>query len=220
MADGGLSHTSAVYTSATQITSSPAIVIAASGPVIAFGAADGNLYAVNGSEGSGEVVWSHTSGGSVVTSKPCSNGQYVAYGSVRRRAGLSAALRCRVARLTAHCHGQTSEQVYVLDAASGQQLAEVDVGGSVSASPAVTAQGWVVVGDASGVVWSLGGTSSDFLTWRLALGGVGLAVVVAMCCLVYCCCFRKRKRKPHQSGLLVRAGGSEGCGDGARVCGV
>ena len=47
----------------------------------------------------------------------------------------------------------------MLDAATGAQLVQVDVGGSVVASPAVTSEGWVVIGDTSGILWCIGGES-------------------------------------------------------------
>ena len=75
-----LASVSALYAASRELTTGPGIVMPG---VLAFGAADGMLHAVNVTTTPASVVWSHLSGGSTVASKPVSNGVHVAYGSVR-----------------------------------------------------------------------------------------------------------------------------------------
>lgn len=64
----------------------------------------------------------------------------------------------------------------MLDAGTGTQLARVDVGGSVVASPAVTSEGWIVVGDTSGILWCIGGA----WVWKHRADGGGDLVTASL----------------------------------------
>lgn len=210
------------------ITTSPTKI---SSSVLAFGASDGTLRAVNVSARPVVPKWSHASGGDSVASKAVSNGKRVAYGSVRDSPVVcvcvahASASPTRPAMVCCRGEHQATDSVFVLDAASGAQLVQVDVGGSVTASPAVTASGWLVVGDTSGILWCIGGgflvcgrsrrgllthttlaavpgSSPDFLRWRLGLGAAGIVIALGMCVGVYCICLRKKRPKKPVSILV------------------
>lgn len=78
--DYNLQGVSALYSASRRLTTGPGLVKPG---VLAFGADDGKLRAVNVTTAPATIAWSHTSGGSTVASKPVSNGAHVAYGSVR-----------------------------------------------------------------------------------------------------------------------------------------